>query len=46
MVRHYLEGKKLNKIEKNKASKDGLEVGKDLAQFATMGWEEMDKTDL
>ena len=46
MVQHYLEGKKLNKIEKNKASKDGLEVGKDLAQFATMGWEEMDKTDL
>ena len=41
MVQYYLEGKKLNKIEKNKAAKDGLEIGKDIKKFASMGWEEM-----
>ena len=46
MVQYYLEGKKLNQIEKNKAAKDGLEIGKDIDKFAEMGWEEMDKTDL
>ena len=46
MVQYYLEGKKLNKVEKNKAAKDGLEIGKDIDKFAEMGWEQMDKTDL
>ena len=46
MVQYYLEGKKLNQVEKNKAAKDGLEIGKDIDKFAEMGWEEMDKTDL
>ena len=34
LLRPYLEGKKLNKIEKNKAIKDGLEVGKEIEEFA------------
>ena len=46
MVQYYLEGKKLNQVEKNKAAKDGLEIGKDIDKFAEMGWEQMDKTDL
>ena len=46
MVQNYLEGKKLNQVEKNKAAKDGLEIGKDIDKFAEMGWEQMDKTDL
>ena len=46
MGQYYLEGKKLNQVEKNKAAKDGLEIGKDIDKFAEMGWEEMDKTDL
>ena len=46
MSHYYLEGKKLNQVEKNKAAKDGLEIGKDIKKFAEMGWEEMDKTDL
>ena len=46
MVQYYLEGKKLNQVEKNKAAKDGLEIGKDIYKFAEMGWEQMDKTDL
>ena len=45
-MKSYLEGKKLNKIERNKAEKDGLLVGKQIEEFAKMGWEEMDKTDL
>ncbi len=45
-TKSYLEGKKLNKIEKNKALKDGLAVGKDIEKFSKIGWEEMDKTDL
>ena len=45
-LKYYLEGKKLNKVENNKAIKDGLEVGKEIEEFARIGWEEMDKTDL
>ncbi len=37
---------KLNKFEKFKAEKDGLAVKDELEQFARMGWEAMDKTDL
>ena len=36
---YYLEEKKLNKIEKNKALKDGLEVGSQIEEFAGIGWE-------
>ena len=43
---YYLEEKKLNKVEKNKALKDGLEVGSQIEEFARIGWEELDKTDL
>ncbi|WP_038542357.1 ferredoxin--nitrite reductase [Synechococcus sp. KORDI-100] len=42
----YLEGKKLNKIEQQKAEKDGLDIGSELDHFAKIGWEKMDKTDL
>ena len=42
----YLEGKKLNKIEQQKAEKDGLDIGSELEHFAKIGWEKMDKTDL
>ena len=45
-MKSYLEGKKLNKIERNKAEKDGLLVGKQIEEFAKIGWERMDKTDL
>ena len=45
-LQYYLEGKKLNKIENNKAIKDGLEVGKEIEEFALLGWEGMNKTDL
>lgn len=44
--RTYLEGKKLNKIEQNKAAKDGLLVGSEIEKFAEMGWEQVDETDL
>ena len=44
--RPYLEGKKLNKIEQNKANKDGLLVGSEIDKFAEMGWEQVDETDL
>ena len=37
---------KLNKFEKYKAEKDGLAVKDELSQFAKMGWEAIDKTDL
>lgn len=37
---------KPNKFEKYKAEKDGLAVKDELAQFAEMGWEAVDKTDL
>jgi ferredoxin-nitrite reductase len=37
---------KLNKIEKAKAEKHGLAVKDELEQFAQMGWEAIDKTDL
>ncbi len=36
----------LNKFEKLKAQKDGLLVKEELAQFAQLGWESIDKTDL
>ncbi len=45
-MKSYLEGKKLNKIEKNKAMKDGLLIGSQIEDFAQLGWEKMDKTDL
>jgi ferredoxin-nitrite reductase len=35
-----------NKFEKFKAEKDGLKVKDELEQFAQIGWEAMDKTDL
>ena len=44
--RPYLEGKKLNKIEQNKANKDGLLVGSEIEKFAEIGWEQVDETDL
>ena len=37
---------KLNKFEKFKAEKDGLAVKDQLAHFAQIGWESLDKTDL
>ena len=37
---------KLNKIEQAKAAKDGLAVRDELEQFAKVGWENVDKTDL
>ncbi|MFM1843226.1 MAG: ferredoxin--nitrite reductase, partial [Cyanobacteriota bacterium] len=37
---------KLNKIEKAKAEKPGLAVKAELAQFAKLGWEAIDKSDL
>ena len=45
-TRTFLENKKLNKIEQNKASKDGLLVGDEIEEFARIGWEEVDETDL
>ena len=42
----YLEGKKLNKVEQNKAAKDGLAVGSELDEFARLGWQNIDETDL
>ena len=44
--RPYLDGKKLNKIEQNKAAKDGLLVGAEIEKFAEIGWEQVDETDL
>ena len=37
---------KLNKVEKVKAEKDGLDVKDELEYFAQIGWEAVDKTDL
>ena len=37
---------KLNKVEKVKAAKDGLDVKRELEHFAQIGWEAVDKTDL
>jgi ferredoxin-nitrite reductase len=37
---------KLNKFEKFKAEKDGLAVKDELENFAKLGWEAIDKTDL
>ncbi|RMF26935.1 MAG: ferredoxin--nitrite reductase [Cyanobacteria bacterium J083] len=37
---------KLNKFEKLKAEKDGLAVKAELENFAKLGWEAIDKTDL
>tara|TARA_B100000614_G_scaffold259791_1_gene285202 strand:- start:2026 stop:3600 length:1575 start_codon:yes stop_codon:yes gene_type:complete len=45
-MKTYLEGKKLNKIEQNKAKKDGLKIFNEIEKFAEIGWENMDKTDL
>ncbi|WP_320663519.1 ferredoxin--nitrite reductase [Prochlorococcus sp. MIT 1223] len=45
-LKYYLKDKKLNKIEKDKHEKDGLEVGSQLEEFARLGWENIDKTDL
>lgn len=39
-------GEKLNKFERFKAEKDGLEVKKELEYFASIGWEAVDETDL
>ena len=37
---------KLNKVEKVKAAKDGLDVKDELQHFAQIGWEAVDKADL
>ncbi|MCC0178809.1 ferredoxin--nitrite reductase [Waterburya agarophytonicola K14] len=37
---------KLNKVEKVKAAKDGLDVKNELEYFAKIGWEAVDKADL
>jgi len=37
---------KLNKVEKVKAAKDGLDVKNELEHFAKIGWEAVDKVDL
>ncbi len=37
---------KLNKVEKVKAAKDGLDVKAELEKFAEMGWEALDEADL
>ena len=37
---------KLNKVEKVKAAKDGLDVKNELEHFARIGWEAVDKADL
>ena len=37
---------KLNKVEKLKAAKDGLDVKNELEHFAKIGWEAVDKVDL
>ena len=37
---------KLNKVEKVKAAKDGLDVKKELEHFAEIGWEALEKGDL
>ena len=37
---------KLNKFEKIKAEKDGLAIKDELEEFAKIGWEAIDKTDL
>jgi len=37
---------KLNKVEKVKAAKDGLDVKNELDHFAQIGWEAVDKADL
>ncbi len=37
---------KLNKVEKVKAAKDGLDVKNELEHFAKIGWEALDKGDL
>ena len=42
----YLENKKLNKIEQQKAFKDGLLIRDEIEKFARIGWDEIDKTDL
>ncbi len=44
--KYYLKNKKLNKIEKNKAEKDGLAIGSQINDFANLGWESLNKTDL
>jgi len=42
----YLEGKDLNKVERNKAARDGLDLAGDLERFAQAGWQAIDETDL
>jgi len=45
-MQYYLNDKKLNKIEKQKAEKDGLKIFEELGDYALKGWEEMDEVDL
>lgn len=45
-MQYYLNDKKLNKIEKQKAEKDGLKIFEELDDYALKGWEEMDEVDL
>ena len=37
VMKSYLREKKLNKIEQNKATKDGLLIGKEIENFAKIG---------
>ncbi len=45
-MKTYLEGKKLNKVERSKAEKDGLLVAAQIEDFAKIGWEQIEKSDL
>jgi len=45
-VKQAKKQEKLNKFEKFKAEKDGLAVKEELENFAKLGWEAIDKTDL
>ena len=45
-MQYYLNDKKLNKIEKQKAEKDGLKISEELDDYALKGWDEMDEVDL
>jgi ferredoxin-nitrite reductase len=42
-MQYYLNDKKLNKIEKQKAEKDGLKIFEELDDYALKGWLKFDK---
>ena len=45
-MQYYLNDKKLNKIERQKAEKDCLKIFEELDDYALKGWEEIDEVDL